>query len=174
MDGSNAFHEAVISGNVGIVEMILNHVQHASSGFPSVEQLMNSANGGGRTARGLANTEEMKCFLASVDGKEEEEEARARELLVNRSYGALLELSITKYCGAHSIADVNRIFKCLSLEDKEVSANLQIGKRPRHEVFRGEKVKTKDLKDFEKLLERKIEISDDHPLSTLLNFAISK
>ena len=128
-----------------------------------------------KAAGNVANTEEG---LEKVGRSEEEEDHVSKsQFLSNQNFKVLLELAITKYCGAHSIPDFKRIFRTFSLEEllsaSEKECTRQFGNR--NEVFRGNTLVIEDLKDFEKLQSRKVELSEDHPLSKLmLNFAISK
>ena len=128
-----------------------------------------------KTARDVANTEEG---LEKVERNEEEDDQVSKsQFLSNQNYKALLELAITKYCGAHSITDFKRIFRTFSLEElmsaNEKECNRQFGNQ--NELIRGENMVIEDLKDFEKLLLNRREISEDYPLSKLmLNFAVSK
>ena len=116
--------------------------------------------------------------------------------VVPRNCIPLIELSITKYIASNGLASIYRTFKTTKLEDLLSGVNndrvesgeksldriefaggfkkLQFGVRPRFDLYRSEKIKVQDLRDYNKLINKK-DISPDSPISTLLrNLNISK
>ena len=101
----------------------------------------------------------------------------------------LIELSITKYITSNGLASIYNIFKTTKLEDllsgvsndkvedKEKSLRrityaggfkkYQFGVRPRFDLYRNETVKVQDLRDYEKLINKKA-IPVDSLISTFL------
>ena len=110
----------------------------------------------------------------------------SRNHLVIKNYGPLIELAITKYIGSNCLDSIYRTFKTVKLQDLLGAVNaedsgeeregkvqfaggfrkLQFGARPRFDIYRTEKTKVQDLRDFENILKK--DFSPDSSISRLL------
>ena len=116
--------------------------------------------------------------------------------VIPRNCGPLIELSITKYIASNGLASIYKTFKAAKLEDLLSGVNngkveledqsvdkikfpggfkkFQFGVRPRFDLYRSEKTKVQDLRDYEQLINKK-DLAEESPISTLLyNLNISK
>lgn len=105
---------------------------------------------------------------------------------VIRNFGPLVELAVTKYIGSNCLDSIYRTFRTVKLQDLlgAVTAEdsgeeregkvqfaggfrkLQFGARPRFDIYRTEKTKVQDLRDFENILKK--DFSPDSSISKLL------
>ena len=110
----------------------------------------------------------------------------SRNHLVIKNYGPLIELAITKYIGSNCLDSIYRTFRTVKLQDLLGAVNaedsgeeregkvqfaggfrkLQFGARPRFDIYRTEKTKVQDLRDFENILKK--DFSPDSSISRLL------
>jgi len=181
-----------------ILEKVVQEQSRPKSPFPTLNDLMDAETKDGSTMTSLVQSDNMKQLLETFEENQENLPPSGGLEVVRRDvFGLLLELFLTKYLALHCLPHTYGMFKEVKVDQVMKSAQEQpglslrlnsrqvkwgpcrveeglimeqFGRRPRFELFRTEEVKSRDFKDFEKLIYFKKSLGNMDPRHPVLPF----